>query len=59
MGVWGKHGQGEGHKGSKVVVNLACLNDNQEALAGEESGREGKVKRDEVGEVVGSAQAGP
>lgn len=58
VGVQGKHGQGEGHKGSEVGVNLAYLNDNQEALAGEESGREGKVIRFEVREVVWSARAG-
>lgn len=45
MGISGNCGQGQGCKGSEVGVNLACLNDNKEAVAGEESGREGKSNK--------------
>lgn len=37
VGIWGSVVKTEVAKG----VNLACLNDNKEALAGEESEREG------------------
>lgn len=42
VGIWGKHSQGWRCKVSEVGVNLACVNDSKEAVAGEESWREHK-----------------
>lgn len=40
MSTWGKHGQGQGCGGSEVGVRLAHLDDSQEAVIREGSGRE-------------------
>lgn len=59
VGIWGKHGQGQGSKGFKVGARLAHLNDSKGAVAGEESERRMRVIRDEAREIMQSAHAGP
>lgn len=48
-GIWGKHGQGPGCKGSKVGGGLVLLNDNNGAVWLEKSPRRGiREIRDEA-----------
>lgn len=59
VGIWWKCGQDRGCESSEVGVNLARVNDNKEAVVEEESGREGRVIRNEVKEVMRSSHEGP
>lgn len=49
VGIWGKHGQGPGCKGSKLGVRLVLLNGNNGAVWLEKSPRRGMREiRDEA-----------